>query len=103
MSRLRIVNPGTRSAQVTVGGVDDSSMTPGDVVRLTVPAGAAVTVSATQLEEGDYAFHDRLRAGLGDGRGKWRLRIDSEQRLLPVNVLASPTGHLTNLSTNPNR
>ena len=102
-SKLRMVNPGTRPAHVTIGGVDDGAMTPGDVVRLTVPASAAVTVTAPQLEDGDQAFHDRQRAGLGDGRGKWRLLVDSEQALLLVNVLASPTGHLTNLSTSPNR
>ena len=102
-SKLRIVNPGTRPAHVTIGGVDDGAKTPGDVVRLTVPVGAAVTVTAPQLEAGDYAFHDRQRASLGDGRGKWRLWVDSEQPIFLVNVLASPTGHLTNLSTNPNR
>ncbi len=103
VSRLRIVNPGTRPAHVTIGGVDDGAASPGDVVRLTVPAGAATTVTATQLEDGDHVFHDRQRAGLGDGRGKWRLHVDSEQALLLINVLASPTGHLTNLSTNPSR
>ena len=102
-SKLRIVNPGTRPAHLTIGGVDDGAKTPGDVVRLTVPVGAAVTVTAPQLEAGDYAFHDRQRAGLGDGRGKWRLLVDSEQPIFLVNVLASPTGHLTNLSTSPNR
>ena len=102
-SKLRIVNPGTRPAHVTIGGVDDGAMTPGDVVRLTVPVGAAMTVTAPQLEDGDEAFHDRQRASLGDGRGKWRLLVDSEQPIFLVNVLASPTGHLTNLSTSPNR
>ena len=102
-SKLRIVNPGSRPAHVTIGGVDDGAKTPGDVVRLSVPASAAMTVTAPQLEGGDHAFHDRQRAGLGDGRGKWRLSVDSEQPLLLVNVLASPTGHLTNLSTSPNR
>ena len=102
-SKLRIVNPSSRPAHVSIGGVDDGAKTPGDVVRLSVQAGAAMTVTAPQLEDGDEAFHDRQRARLGDGRGKWRLWVDSEQPLLLVNVLASPTGHLTNLSTSPNR
>ena len=102
-SKLRIVNPGTRPAHMNIGGVDDGAKTPGDFVRLTVPAGAAVTVTAPQLEAGDEAFHDRGGVGLGDGRGKWRLLVDSEQPIFLVNVLASPTGHLTNLSTSPNR
>ena len=102
-SQLRIVNPGAQPAQVSIGGIDDAAQAPGDVVRLTVPAGAAVTLTAPQLEDGGDAFHDGDSTGLGDGRGKWRLQVNSEQALLLVNVLASPTGHLTNLSTSPNR
>ncbi len=100
---VAIFNPGDGPARVTIGGIDDSARSSGDVIRLTVPAGAAVTVTAKQLEDGDFAFHDGRCAGLGDGQGKWRLHIDSEEAILLVNVLASPTGRLTNLSTNPTR
>ena len=102
-SKLRIVNPGARPAHVSIGGVDDGAKTPGDVVRLTVPPGAAVAVTAPQLEGGGDVFHEYGDSGIGDGRGKWRLGVDSEQPVFLVNVLASPTGHLTNLSTSPNR
>ncbi len=97
-SRLRIVNPGSRPAPVSVAGVDDAGMSSGDVVRVTIPATAAVTLTAAQMEGGD----DSLRGAMGDGTGKWRLLVDSEQRVFVMSVLASPTGHLTNLSTNPN-
>jgi len=35
---------------------------------------------------------------LGDGQGKRRLDLDSPTPITVVNLLASPTGHLTNLS-----
>ena len=38
---------------------------------------------------------------LGDGAGKWRLWIESEEPLVVESLLSSPTGHLTNLTTAP--
>ena len=96
-SRLRIVNPGDRPAHVSIAGIDDAGVSPGDVVRLTVDPGAARTVSAAELEGGWYGLIGRL----GDGRGKWRVSIDSEREVLVMNLLESPTGHLSNLSTTP--
>ena len=64
-------------------------------MRTTVPAGAARTFTAAQLEAGA----DGLDGALGDGRGKWRLIVESGQPLVVMSLLKSPTGHLTNLST----
>ena len=96
VSALRIVNPGSVPAHVSVAGVDDAGVASAEVVRIEVPAGTARTLTAANLEGGED-----LRGGLGDGRGKWRLTVDSEQPILVMSLLASPTGHLTNLSTLP--
>ena len=93
-SRLRMVNPGTRPAHVSVAGVDDAGGSPGEVVRTTVASGESRTITAGQFEAGDWG----LRGGMGDGTGKWRLVVDSDQPLVLMNLLESPTGHLTNLS-----
>ena len=98
-SRLRIVNPGTRPAYVSIAGVDDEGRSPGDVARLTIDPGTARTISAAQLEEGAWGIAGRL----GDGTGKWRLRIDCEQPVLIMNLMESASGHLTNLSTTGQR
>ena len=92
-SLLRIVNTGQAAAVVTVTGVDDEA-NPSAEVRATIPAGQAATFTAAQLEEGG----DGLSGRLGDGEGKWRLRVASEQPLRVMSLLASPGGHLTNLS-----
>ena len=95
ISRLRLVNPGDTDAEVTIAGIDDHGESPGDGVTLTVPAGVSRTYSAAELESG---FTDAA-GSLGDGAGKWQLILESEQPLIAVSLLASPTGHLTNLST----
>ena len=96
VSRLRLVNAGEQTAEVTITGVDDRGASPGGDVRVSVPAGAARTLAADQLESGAG-----LQGALGDGTGKWALRVASDTPVLVMSLLQSPTGHLTNLSTAP--
>ena len=94
-SHLRLVNLGSEEAQVMVTGIDDTGASPGTEVRITVPAGAAGTVTAAELETGTDAFE----GALGHGSGKWRLRVESDQPIRVMSLLDGPKGHLTNLST----
>ena len=94
-SRLRLVNPADEDASIRVSGIDDHGASPGTAVTLAVPAGAARTVHSWELESGA----EGLAGSLGDGAGKWQLIVDAEQPILVMNLLASPTGHLANLST----
>ena len=97
-SLLRLVNNGPDAALATIRGVDDAGAQ-GGVVRMTVPAWQALTFSAADLETGAA----RLDGALADGEGKWRLTVDSEAPLVVMSLLASASGHLTNLSTAPTR
>ena len=99
VSRLRLVNPGAEDAQVTITGIDDAGASPGAPVTVTVPAGASRTIEAAGLEAGAEGF----AGALGDGVGKWRLRVESEHPIIVMSLLSSPTGHLTNLSTAPDQ
>ena len=94
VSHLRIVNLSAASAPVTVTGVDDAGASPGTPVRLVVPPGASVTLTAAELEAG-LGFE----GALGDGAGKWRLTVASDVDLAVMSLLETPTGHVTNLST----
>ena len=96
-SVLRLVNPGTESAGVRIVGIDDSGAQPGDAVSLTIEAGSARELSAADLEAGA----GDLGGALGDGQGKWRLNVASDQSLLVASLLESSAGRLTNLSTTP--
>ena len=93
-SLLRLVNDGEAAAAVTVTGVDDAGK-PSGQARASIAAGQAATFTAEQLEEGGAGLSGRL----GDGEGKWRLRIASDRPLRVMNLLASTGGHLANLST----
>ena len=97
VSRLRIVNPGSVPADVSVAGVDDAGDASEGAVRIEVPAGAARTLTSADLESGHG-----VRGRLGDGTGSWRLTVHSEQPILVMSLLSSPTGILTNVSTRPN-
>ena len=94
VSRLRLVNAGEQAADVTITGVDDRGASPGGEVRVSVPAGAARTLAADELESGAG-----LQGALGSGSGKWALRVASDRPVLVMSLLQLPTGHLTNLST----
>lgn len=94
VSRLRIVNPGSRPAHVSIAGIDDAGKPGEEVVRLSVAAGVARTITSAELERGGWEQRGRL----GDGRGKWRLQVDCERPILLMNLLDSRTGHTTNLS-----
>ena len=96
VSILRLVNAGNASASVTIHGVDDLGTRAGPV-RLSIPARAAHTVSAAEMEDGAVG----LTGSLGDGSGKWRLEVEADRPILVLSMLATPTGHLTNLSTAP--
>ena len=95
VSLLRVVNPGATDAAVTIAGVDDGGAAGAAEVRFALPAGAAATWTAAQLEAGDAGLEGRL----GDGEGKWRLEVSADQPLQVMSLLRSPAGNIANLST----
>ena len=94
VSKLRLMNDGERAATATITGIDDRGRDSG-TVTLTVPAGSSLTFTSAELEAGA----DGLRGRLGDGGGKWRLRVRSDEPIAVMSLLETPSGHLTNVST----
>ena len=97
-SRLRIVNPSDNSVNVTIGGRDDEGKTPAGLA-FDIPAGAARTITAEDLESGAAGLDGRF----GDGAGKWQLYVSADRTIHVMSLLQSPNGHLTNLSTTPRK
>ena len=64
-------------------------------MTLAVPALSAATFMSAQLEAGGEGFADSL----GDGYGKWRLRVESDVPLAVMSLVESSDGHLVNVST----
>ena len=90
--------PLSASAQTptVVASVDSSTLSESagrGNVRLTL-----VNPPASDLESGT-----NLDGALGDGMGKWRLRVEADEPIVVMSLLQSPTGHLTDLSTAPGR
>ena len=94
VSELRLVNPSSATADVTIMGIDDIGESPGEGVDVTVPAESALTFTAQQRESAQG-----VDGSIGDGRGKWELAVASDRPIIAMSLLRSPTGHLTNLST----
>ena len=101
VSSLRLVNTGGSEAAVTVFGVDDEGAERGPAT-LPLPAGTARRITSQELESGDG---DGMTGALGDGTGKWELRVhvagETAGEVMVMSLLESPTGHLANLSTWP--
>ena len=96
-SRLRLVNPGEATAQVAITGIDDLGERSEGEVAIAVSAGASRTLGSQELEAGGDAFE----GALGDGAGRWQLSVESDQPITVLNLLASPDGQITNLSSEP--
>ena len=94
-SYLRLINPGSAAADVTIRAYDDRGNQRGPV-SLSLPAGHARHVPASDLESGRG-----LSGRLGTGAGKWRLAVSATQAVHVMSLLDTPTGHITNLSGIP--
>ncbi|MCZ0943970.1 MAG: hypothetical protein OXJ53_13000, partial [Gammaproteobacteria bacterium] len=96
-SVLRLINDGDEAETVRITGIDDAGGAKG-VVTASLPAGEAMRFTAAELEDGAAPG---LSGELGDGTGKWRLRIEAGKDVTAMGLLETPTGHLANLSAPP--
>jgi len=100
-SWLRLVNMTPDDAEITISGVDDAGVpAPGGEVRLSLPGHEAVALSSEALESG-VSNDIELTGNLGEklAPGKWQLEVVSDQTIIVMSLLDTPTGHLSNLST----
>ena len=95
-SVLRLLNDGDEAETVRITGIDDAGSE--GVVTVDLSAGEAVRFTAAELEDGAAPG---LSGALGDGTGKWRLRIEAGPVVTAMGLLETPTGHLANLSAPP--
>ena len=95
-SLLRLSNRDAQTAVIRVEGYDDRGVSPESAVTFSLAPGASRTLTALELESGNA---NGLLGLLGNGAGKWRLWATSDQpHTTMMSLLASPTGHLSNLS-----
>ena len=82
------------SSRVTVSARDALAHEGESKITLEIAPGHAVNLSAAALEEGTETF----TGALGDGAGKWRLRVEADNELYVASLMYSRSGHVTNLS-----
>ncbi|MYE81924.1 MAG: leucine-rich repeat domain-containing protein [Gammaproteobacteria bacterium] len=108
-SVIALFNSRADEAVVRIDAVDDHGASPGSPIEFEMDEKEALLLAVPDLEvgrrpgafsPGHWAY--RLVSGaLGDGVGKWRLRVESDRPIQVMSLLLSPTGHVTNLSSAP--
>ena len=93
-SRLRLINPGSSSVDITITGQDDGGEQGDGSVRFSLGAGMAREISAQELEQEGSG----MTGSLGDGAGKWRLNIAATSPIQVMSLMES-AGLLSNLSS----
>jgi len=97
-SKLRVINSGSSATSVTISGIDDTGSTgPGSNLTFNLAAGSVKEITAAELEDG--SSEKGLAGGIGDGKGKWRLTVTSDEPVTVQSLLETPAGFITNLST----
>ena len=94
-SWLRLINPGDAEVDVTIAGRRDDDGESRGEVTLTIPAGGATRVTATDLESGASHIDGSLDA---IDSGKTTLFVSADGPIQVMNLMSTPTGHLSNLS-----
>ena len=78
---------------MTIQGFDDTGAA-SSTVTFNMIGNSAMSITSEELESGS----SNLVGALGDGAGKWRLKITSNTALQVQSLLDTSTGFLTNLS-----
>jgi len=98
VSKLRVINSGSSTASVTISGIDDAGNAgPGTNLAFNLSGGSVKEITAAELENG--SSEKILSGGIGDGTGKWRLTVTSDEPITVQSLLETPAGFITNLST----
>ena len=92
---LRLVNGADADAAVSIRAIDDAGHRT-DAAMLTLGAGAAVQLSAAELQSGNAA--KGLPAGLGTLAGDVRLAIDSDLPVVPSAYVRGADGALAEMN-----
>ena len=95
-SYLWITNLSRQTNNITVRGVDDAGYLADGPVRFAIDGGVSVSVGSEELESGIPGIDS---GAFGDGEGKWRLSVEAPHPIRVLALMATPQGHITNLST----
>lgn len=94
---IRLVNPNDADVAVQILGFDDSGApAPGGEVVLMLMAQQALQLNAADLERGNTG--KGMDGALGNGVGKWQLKVHSTAPIEAMSLIRTPDGFLTSVS-----
>ncbi|APD87598.1 hypothetical protein BM527_16685 [Alteromonas sp. Mex14] len=96
VSKLRIINNSDVKNVFEITGTDNKGRAPGGVLSFTLEPREAIEISSSDIEKGNPNLG--LIGSIGDGVGKWLLKVQSTQPSMVLNLLEAPGGYLSNLS-----
>lgn len=97
-SRLQLINSYGGNNTFTITAIDDAgNSATGGSVKVTLGSLQFMTLTSTDLEQGNKALG--LTGAFGTGTGKWRLKVVSDYQSIVMGFMELPGGYLSNLST----
>lgn len=97
-SRLQLINNYSGNNTFTITAIDDAgNAAVGGSVKVTLGSLQFITLTSTDLEQGNKALG--LSGAFGTGTGKWRLKVTSDYQSIVMGFMELPGGYLSNLST----
>ena len=98
ISKLRLSNPGSETANVRISGRDDGGSITATDIQIAIGAGESESFTAAQLEKGT----DDFIGSLGNGEGNWQLAVESDRLITVMSLIeGSDSGYISNVSTRP--
>ena len=91
---VRILNQSDRAGTVSIHAIDDTGREFGPV-SLSIGARSARHFTSTDLERGNAG--KGLSAGVGDGSGNWRLKLDTTLDIEPLAYIRTADGFVTSM------
>lgn len=94
---IRLINPNDADVAVQIQGFDDSGTpAPGGELVLMLAAQESLQINAADLELGNVG--KGMEGALGDGVGKWQLKVNSAAPIEAMSLIRTPDGFLTSVT-----
>lgn len=94
---IRLINPNDADVAVQIQGFDDNGTpAPGGDVVLVMSAQESLQINAADLELGNA--EKGMDGALGNGVGKWQLKVNSAAPIEAMSLIRTPDGFLTSVT-----
>ena len=94
---IRFVNTNSKTVSVEITAIDDDGQTaPGGILSFDLPFRASLQLNGRDLEAGNPG--KGTSGSLGNGKGKWQLKVSSTAPIEIMSLIRTPDGFVTSLT-----